>query len=112
MFQIIYIHFVYNPLYRLYRSGPWSLGFWAGKSDSEICAILSHTDINIWINNNIHCEHMVQKHFESFEVCVVFLVYLICIYNAFICLIQYVVLWRHVHKYMECLCNKHSIKYI
>ena len=91
--------FLYNfsPLYTLYRKGPWlnGFGFWAGKSDEEVCSYLSHTDIGIWNNNLSQCQHMIQKHYESLEIIVLFCMYILVCYQLLFWGLQYIFFWRH-----------------
>ena len=46
---------IFNPLYILYRKGPYinGLGFWEGRSNEEICSILTNTKNEIWLKNRV-----------------------------------------------------------
>jgi hypothetical protein len=66
-----------EPLYVLFRAGPsiHGVGFWQGKSDSEVCAEMTNTRGQFWTENSSECQDLIHKRFRSFHIsCVTFVV--------------------------------------
>ena len=58
----------------MYRNGPLAFGFWGGKSNSEICAILTNVNEDLW-NNNVHtCNSLIERHYNSFAIVIQFII--------------------------------------
>ena len=64
------MNMITNPLYILYRKGPRmnGFGFWEGKSDAEMCSILTNTMNDIWLNNPSDCIEIINRNYGSFVI--------------------------------------------
>lgn len=95
---------MYNPFYLLYRKGPFlnGFGFWAGKENHEICSLLTNVDSSLWIRNDFECEKLIQRHYESFIVCIYIGVFTLCVLKLCSCITTYIFLVRPIQKSIEC----------
>ena len=105
---MLYYYLIYTPLYSLYRKGPWfnGMGFWCGKSDHEICSYITHTDSQLWLYNSEECLSLIHKHYESFEIIILIIIYAFTLHFIITCIFQYLFIWRHLypvksHKYIH-----------
>lgn len=55
---------VYSPLYRLYRLGPSTIGFWHGIDDADVCARITRSETLLWTNNS-QCMVVIEKDFNA-----------------------------------------------
>lgn len=85
----IYNTLLYNPLLKLYRSGPMikGLGFWGGMSDSELCSFVTHHSQSFWEQNKAECIKIVRRKENSFIVFVesslqIYMTYLLLLFIA------------------------------
>jgi len=74
------------PLKEIYFHGPrfngW--GFWNGLPLHDICAQITHTSHELWLNNNFsQCIALTDRYFEAFYVGVYTVVYVFLLYNVF-----------------------------
>ena len=92
----------FSPLYTLFRKGPLlnGFGFWGGKSDSEICSVLTNVDSKIWIDNSEQCSELIQRHYESFSVSLYTLLSFFFIMKCFHCISTYIFIVRPITKAM------------
>lgn len=74
---VAYRWFFVEPLRRLYFRGPYLMGygFWAGKSDQEICTRAHDVMQEVWDRQDL-CQKAVEAKFESFLVGCEVLLYL------------------------------------
>lgn len=84
----------YNILYNIYRTGPLVFGFWGGKSDSEICSILTNVNEELWNNNMNTCHTLIQKHYNSFAIVVQFIIICYIISKVISLILLYVFIIR------------------
>jgi len=94
----------------MYRTGPLVFGFWGGKSDSEICSILTNVNEELWNNNMITCHTLIQRHYNSFAIVVQFII--ICyIVSKLISLVSlYVFIVRPLKSCILCKSNYKKLK--
>jgi hypothetical protein len=59
---------ILQPLKRMFRHGPsvGSIGFWDGKTDTQICSHISGFTENFWEMHKKDCSIMVEKRMHSF----------------------------------------------
>ena len=97
---MIYNYLIHIPLYTLYRKGPWfnGYGFWAGKSDTQICSYISHVDSELWSQSYKQCKKLIEQHYESFEISVLFCVYVFMLYTIISWILQYMFIWVYFHR--------------
>ena len=81
--RAVYDFFVINPLRKLYFFGPSVLhvGFWGGKTNSEICQSITTYSESFWEDNPFQCDQIVEKKFNSFCVTIETLVYFVVLYQ-------------------------------
>ena len=92
--------FYYNLLYELYRRGPFlnGFGFWCGKNDHEICAILTNVDSELWLRNKDECNNIIQRHYESFEVTTICILFTVCLYKLLSLIFTYMFVIKPIQK--------------
>lgn len=64
----IYHFIIIFPMRRLYLNGPdmfSGIGGWGGKTNAQICSIMTDTAENIWIQQDKACGDLIQRRFES-----------------------------------------------
>lgn len=72
-----------NPLREYYLRAPSWAGGWEGKTQEEICAILTpRTTPEFWGINTLECETMVNNHFTSFLVVGYMILFCFCLYKV------------------------------
>jgi len=82
----IYQLIIIFPIRRLYMQGPEfsGIGGWGGKPNSQICAIMTDTAENIWIEQNEACEDLIERRFAAIRI-----LYETCLYMFILCKILY-----------------------
>ena len=70
MFKTFYHELILRPLKTVYIYGPecHGLGFWAGKTNAQICASLTGTAETFWNNNVPECTDLIDQKFYSLQV--------------------------------------------
>ena len=93
----------YNPLYMLYRKGPFinGFGFWSGKENPEICSQLTNMDSIHWINNDYECIKLIHRHYESFEIVVYITFIIIFMFKLFSHIFTYFIYIRPITQVIE-----------
>lgn len=76
------------PLYLLYRNGYafGGFGFWEGRSDAEVCAIITKTDIAFWYTSDEimkQCNQIILRQFYSIYSIVLVMLWLFVIGKVF-----------------------------
>ncbi len=64
----IYHFIIIFPIRRLYMNGPdmfSGIGGWGGKTNAQICSIMTDTAEYIWIQQDKACGDLIQRRFES-----------------------------------------------
>jgi hypothetical protein len=99
--SVIYMYLFTNPLRLLYLCGPsyGSLGFWEGKSLTEICSIESGVTELMWMSNMSDCTQLVDKKFVAFRIAVESIIYCTCIFITLRMLMQ-LIAFRLTDKYL------------
>lgn len=90
----------YNPLYILYRKGPSfnGFGFWCGKSNIEICSILTNTNMLLWNSNDDQCIDIITRHYESFEIMVHIFLLFTTVYKVLSYISTYITIIRPIQQ--------------
>lgn len=80
------VDYVYKqPLRSLYMQGPHisNYGFWQGKTNEEICSLLTNTHTDIWMGSNqLRCMQMIDSSFDSFSICISTVIYGVLMYKS------------------------------
>jgi hypothetical protein len=84
MLQQLYSHLVVKPLRTLYEYGPEILGvgFWGGKTPSQICAALTGTPEDFWAQNPVPCSSLIDRKFLAVQVTLEAVAHFACMYAA------------------------------
>ena len=92
-----------DPLYILYRKGPNlnGVGFWCGKSNEEICSILTNSEYRLWERNSLDCMDIIQRHYEAFAITVYTLLCVTFLYKSISSYITYVTIIRPIQRTIE-----------
>ena len=96
-----------NLLYELYRKGPTlnGFGFWGGKENNEICSLLTNVNNELWKSNQYECEILIQKHYKSFEICILFICTIIFVYKLLYFIFTYIFIVKplisHYHSHQR-----------
>lgn len=63
-----YTYFVWIPTMKLYLQGPavGVVGFWQGKSQRDICSVITAIDAEFWNDNVDKCNQTIFRKLESF----------------------------------------------
>lgn len=79
------------PLRRLYFRGPYLMGygFWAGKSEHEICVRMHDVNEVVW-NDALICHEAVESRFRSFLVGCETLIYLLVVTHLLLLLYAWI----------------------
>ena len=82
MFKFVYEILVLSPLRTVYMYGPefHGFGFWGGRSDAQICAVLTGTAEKFWNSNENECTSLIEQKFYSIQVTVESVVYFTSIF--------------------------------
>ena len=90
-----------NIIYLLYRKGPLlnGFGFWGGKENHEICSILTNIENRLWLKNQDECDILIQKHYESFEICIFCIIIFIVFYKILYFTLTYLCIVRPLLNY-------------
>jgi len=62
----LYLDFCFKPLITIYMAGPRLLGFWAGQSQSTICAMLTDVPAEHWMVHLDTCEELLRARIHSY----------------------------------------------
>ena len=83
----IWDKFIVQPLRMMYMSGPrWGVyGFWAGATESAVCAELTGYDQIFWAANSDACMEIIDKKFFAFQTTLGVVAYFWVIYNLLKC---------------------------
>lgn len=86
------MNMIMNPLYIIYRKGPRvnGFGFWEGKSNEEICSILTNTRNDIWLNNHNDCIEIINRNYDSFVISIYTLLIVFLFWKCITILFYYV----------------------
>lgn len=84
MISHIYQTLFVEPLKKIYLYGPsWNqVGFWAGKSVSQICAQITNHPDQFWAQHIIECDNMIDNKFASFLYTTESVLQLWCLYYS------------------------------
>jgi hypothetical protein len=80
----IYKTFITRPLKQLFLYGPtvYSVGFWGGKRESEICReVTGHSQL-FWEMNASECTELVESRFQAFKITWEVMVYFFFLYKS------------------------------
>jgi hypothetical protein len=94
--DLLYNAIIGSWLWKLYRSGPMSLGFWGGLADAEVCARMAgNSEAMDWmVTTDVvsqRCLNMIERSFQSLAVSVQVLLYVCVVCVAITSLRQWVV---------------------
>ncbi len=80
----LYNVFVRNHLERLYFHGPafMGVGFWSGKSSTDICSQLTTFTSDFWTQHPSECHTIVKQHLHTFIVTVETALYSLMLYRC------------------------------
>lgn len=81
-----YVACFVNPLFKLYMHGPslWGVGFWEGRSSSEICTLVTGNGNQVfWLENVDECRTLIQRKFNSFEMMIKLILYFYAMLRMF-----------------------------
>ena len=100
----------YTPLYTLYRKGPSlnGFGFWCGRTNIEICSILTNTNMLVWSDNDQKCLDIITRHYESFEVVIHILLLSIAVYKVVSYISTYITITRPIQQTIHTLYNSNN----
>ena len=102
---------IFNPLYILYRKGPYinGLGFWEGRSNEEICSILTNTKNEIWLKNSEECNEIINRNYESFTISIYTLIIILIFWKCISLFLYYICVIKPLKKAIV-LYNKQLIR--
>ena len=102
---------IFNPLYILYRKGPYinGLGFWEGRSNEEICSILTNTKNEIWLKNSEECNEIINSNYESFTISIYTLIIILIFWKCISLFLYYICVIKPLKKAIV-LYNKQLIR--
>ena len=93
--SIIYETLLVAPIRRVYILGPDVFG-WSGKTEPQICSILTNTPDYIWTDNSQECHNLIEKKFVSIFVVIETIFYFCLLYQMFSQLINYLFFYRPI----------------
>jgi hypothetical protein len=79
LFESVYQTFLVAPIRRMYILGPDYIG-WSGKTDAQICSIITNTPEHLWAEKHGACEYLIQQKLTSILVVIETLVYFYLVY--------------------------------
>jgi len=78
----VYGWMVLQPLAMYYLDAPEIVGGWAGKPPADICAQLTGTKSDFWIEHEEVCWERIAQNFHSWGVIIFVLIYTFSIYKT------------------------------
>jgi hypothetical protein len=82
--EFIYHKLVRDPVFFLFQKGPCTrfLPFWCGKPAVLVCAELSKTSQEIWVENSTECDRLLLREVESYAVLLLVVLYVTGLHNV------------------------------